>query len=422
MEEIKVYVFARLGKQWVPAGLLKCAVEDGEVVESRFRYGQKYLQRKDAFPVDIVALPLIDAEFKTDPPQDLFSGIKDSSPDSWGRALMERRAGRPMREDELLLASSDYRVGALAFSTDISGPRRQMPWSEAQEAPDVIRLEDVYAAYLKISGQDQREIEQAMRQYILPGSPLGGARPKAVVSFEGRLWIAKFQKENDLFDFVRCEHACMSLAARCGLRVPRVKIEKVSGRSVYLIERFDRRDDDERLPLNSFFSILKETELSFMHSSYAEIADALKKYSRKDAVDRRELFGRMLFNGFCRNTDDHLRNHAMIYEPKLKSFELSPLYDVVCDVTAGFEFRLAIGCGRDAQGRITRAFTREGALGLAPEFGLENAEAAQMYDAMRALVSRHWQKEFIASGFSASETEKFAAVFAPAPAAPTTGI
>lgn len=414
MEENKIYIFVRIGTKWIPAGLLKCLVEGGAVVESRFRYGAKYLQRKDAFPVDISSLPLIDEEFKTDPNQDLFSGIKDSSPDSWGRALMERQAGRPMREDEFLLASSDYRVGALAFSLNVNAPKRETPWPVQSEAQNIIRLEDVFSAYLKVSSHDQREIEAAMRQYILPGSPLGGARPKAVVEYEGRLWIAKFQKENDAFDFVRCEHACMSLAGRCGLTVPRIKIEKLFGRSIYLIERFDRAGE-ERLHLNSFFSILKETELSFMHSSYVEIADALKKYSRTDSEDRRELFKRMLFNGFCRNTDDHLRNHAMIYVPKTRSFRLSPLYDVLCDVTAGPEYRLAIGCGQDERGQTTRTFTRTGALRIASEFGIEAGEAGNIYDQMQGIVAKHWQDDFKASGFSETESETFKTAFQPAP-------
>jgi len=83
---------------------------------STFRYGIKYLERKNAIPIDVASLPLLENEFITEDVFDIFTGIKDAAPDSWGRAVMERRANREMREDEFLLASNDNRVGALSFS------------------------------------------------------------------------------------------------------------------------------------------------------------------------------------------------------------------------------------------------------------------------------------------------------------------
>lgn len=410
MDESRLYVFVNLAREWVPAGLLVCYLENNKVWQSRFRYGKKYLQRKNAIPLDLASLPLTDEEYVTEPPIELFLGIKDSSPDSWGRAVMETRADRVMREDEFLLASSDYRVGALAFSRSVEGPKREMPWAPEDEDESVIVLEDVLEAYLSYSGADKKQMETAMRRYILPGSPMGGARPKAVVQFQDHLWLAKFQKENDPFDFIRGEHACMQLASQCGLDVPEVRIEAVSGRSVFLIRRFDRHAG-QRLHLNSMFSILRETELSFMHSSYMDIVEALKKYSHNLENDIDELFKRMVFNGLCRNTDDHLRNHAMMTHPVRRGFRLSPLYDVVPDLSANPDFRLAIGCGLDKQGRVTRVFGKEQVLRAAELFDMEFSRAETLYCDLETQVQNKWRKTFLRSGFSIEELKAYEHIF-----------
>ena len=65
----------------------------------------------------------------------LFNGIRDAAPDSWGRHLMDRAAGaQALSEFDYLVATGESRVGALAFGTDLSGPRRIVPWAEADGA------------------------------------------------------------------------------------------------------------------------------------------------------------------------------------------------------------------------------------------------------------------------------------------------
>ena len=132
MPEAYVYVYLEDGP--VPAGLLE-TIGLGREATARFRYGRRYLQRKDRLAIDPIQLPLPDA----DPdrlytaPEDfmLFNGIRDAAPDGWGRHLMDRAAGaRPLSEFDYLVATGDARVGALAFGPDLSGPRRTVQWTE----------------------------------------------------------------------------------------------------------------------------------------------------------------------------------------------------------------------------------------------------------------------------------------------------
>ncbi len=47
-----------------------------------------------------------------------------------------------------------------------------------------------------------------------------------------------------------------------------------------------------------------------------------------DLSNKAELFRRMLFNVLFGNTDDHLRNHALLYDKATKLWHLSPAYDL----------------------------------------------------------------------------------------------
>lgn len=56
--------------------------------------------------------------------------------------------------------------------------------------------------------------------------------------------------------------------------------------------------------------------------SYVDIAKKL------DSNNKEELFRRMIFNTLFGNTDDHLRNHALLYDKTKKKWNLSPAYDL----------------------------------------------------------------------------------------------
>lgn len=83
---------------------------------------------------------------------------------------------------------------------------------------DYVRMVD------KISDDEVDRMKESLPlddlfQIFIPSlSPAGGARPKALVDYDGVEWIAKFQKRGDFWDEAVIEHACMRLAAQCGVR------------------------------------------------------------------------------------------------------------------------------------------------------------------------------------------------------------
>ena len=54
---------------------------------------------------------------------------------------------------------------------------------------------------------------------MLVGTSMGGARPKAVVEDDDGLWIAKFNRPDDRWNYANVEHAMLVLARICGISV-----------------------------------------------------------------------------------------------------------------------------------------------------------------------------------------------------------
>src|SRR6266849_10047295 len=307
MPEAYVYIYLEDGP--VPAGVLE-TLGSGREATTRFRYGRRYLQRKDRLSIDPVQLPLTDpdAEHEYRAPEDfvLFNGIRDAAPDGWGRHIMDRAAGaRPLSEFDYLVATGDARVGALAFGPDLSGPRRIVPWQEQTLDGEGLDLRGMLEAVSEVDTAE--DLPRKHGRFLARGSSLGGARPKASTEYNGKQWIAKFGRADDHMTMCRAEYATMTLAHLAGIRVPPVRIEKVLGQDIYLIERFDRigaHQGYRRLPFISALTITGAHASESSQQSYRRIAEQLRLFGSDPAGDAKELWRRMLYNILCCNTDD----------------------------------------------------------------------------------------------------------------------
>ena len=164
---------------------------------------------------------------------------------------------------------------------------------------------------------DLAEIQNALDNAEDPDNPdfqklldhrpsLGGARPKGTVVWKGSLHLAKFSLSSDSIDMCLAEYACMLLAKKCGINTPDVSISSVEGKSVFLIERFDRIVDGQtiagrRVPFHSALTMTGTHEADYGRHAYWDIVEAITRYSPDASRDRKELFRRMVFNIFCCN-------------------------------------------------------------------------------------------------------------------------
>jgi len=365
-----------------------------------FEYDADWIGAEDRFALE-PALRVGPGAFHTAAGLALFGAIGDSAPDRWGRTLLARRErleakeqGRPPRtllEIDYLLGLSDFtRQGALRFKREEEGPFLA---EGGENVPPFIELGRLLRATDRVAKDE--ETEEDLRLLLAPGSSLLGSRPKASVrGTVGSLMVAKFNRFDDDYDVGRWEGTAMRLAEMAGLNVASWTVERVEGRTVLLMDRFDRAGD-VRIPFLSALSMLEAAD--GQHRSYMEIADALRIHSASTSEDLRELWRRVVFTVLVSNTDDHLRNHGFLYAGR-QGWRLSPAYDlnpVPTDVRPRI-LSTAIVEGDDRSASIELAFL------VAEHFGLEDAEAREIAMEVAVAVAQ-WRD--VAQGLGASKRE-----------------
>ena len=350
-----------------------------------FNYGRSYLKRDNRVPIYLPELPLRAGVLPLLDGLTMPSCLRDAAPDAWGRrVILNRSFGSKRNEsdaasiDELtyLLQSGSDRMGALDFQVSATDyvAREAMPASLAELMNATASVEKGLPL--------TPELDRA----LLHGTSIGGARPKATVASRERKFIAKFSSQNDLYSVVKAEFVAMRLAAESGLNVAPVTLEHTAGRDVLLVERFDRQLSEhgwERRAVVSALTLLGLDEMMARYASYAELATIIRHRFTAPKQMLRELFGRMLFNVLCGNTDDHARNHAAFWDGR--SLALTPAYDICPQSRTGGEATQAMLIAGDRRwSRISLC------LDAAPLFLVSAADALAMATRQVATIRDLW--------------------------------
>ena len=343
----------------------------------------------------------------------IFGLFSDSSPDRWGRVLMnkrerilaEREGRKPAKlydSDYLLGVYDETRLGGIRFKTEPNGAF--LSDDKETAAPPWTSLRTLEEASRNFENDDTALSEKWLNQLIRPGSSLGGARPKAtVIDPKEQLWIAKFPSKNDENDTGAWEMVTHDLAELCGLHVPEAKLEKFSNLgSTYLVKRFDR-SLNKRIHFASAMTLLGKTDGASAAdgTSYLDIADFMKSYGAQPKQDLVELWKRIVFNMAVSNTDDHLRNHAFIFTEK--GWRLSPLYDVN-PVPYGDELSLNVD-------EEDNSINIDLAIQTAARFGISEADAMTYAKNILSVVKENWEKRATAYGLSRRLIEEMRPAF-----------
>lgn len=358
------------------------------------------------------AMPPTVGAFHSGEGRAMFGALGDSAPDRWGRRLITRNearrarelrlAPRAPREIDFLLGVTDItRQGALRFTKTPEGPF--MAESGSGHVPPLMSLGDLLAAARTLeSDPDSIEADNAALLLLAPGSSLGGARPKASVrDHDGTLAIVKFPQQNDDVDVVRWEAVMLTLAGRAGIPVPEARVEMVGDTPVLLVRRFDRHGG-ARIPFLSAMSLLDAQDGEAR--SYVEIADAVRRIASRASREGPQLWRRLAFNILASNFDDHLRNHAVIYDGA--GWGLSPAYDLN-PVPRSMKDRVlstAINIDDDTTASI------ELAIEAAAEFLLSRDEARAIAGDVAKNISS-WRVDAARVGISGGDIERMESAF-----------
>jgi serine/threonine-protein kinase HipA len=291
---------------------------------------------------------------------DAFLGLvpllADSLPDAFGNALVNAwmaEHGVPSESitplDRLAYAA-DRAMGALEFRP----PAQEV----AKEAPTALALADlVLAARLTVRGElaDDASAHAAIQQLIQVGSSAGGARAKAVTTFNPTTyqlasafkplepgfehWIIKLDGVSatgmdgqgdgygESAPYGRIEYAYSQMAGAAGIEMTRCILFAEGPRRHFMTRRFDRGDDGERIHVISLAALANlDHRLPGIHS-YDQYFAAVKRLGL-DHASLQQAYRRMVFNVAAVSRDDHTKNFAFL-RTREGEWALAPAFDII---------------------------------------------------------------------------------------------
>ena len=367
-----------------------------------FNYGQSYLERDDAISLYTPELPLKAGELPLLAGLFMPGCIRDGAPDAWGRrVLLNKILGAGGKDADVadlgeltyLLESGSDRIGALDFQQ-----------SATQYIPRSLK-----GATLDELMQSAEKVEQGipltpeLDAALHHGSSIGGARPKALIEDDTKKHVAKFSSSTDIYSVVKAEFIAMWLAKLCGLCVAPVELIKSSNKDVLLIERFDRIKTDkgwQRRSVVSALTLLGLDEMMARYASYEDLAEIIRHNFTNAPATLKELFGRLVFNILCGNTDDHARNHAAFWDGSTLS--LTPAYDICPQGRTGnVPGQSTLISGENNQSNILSC------LAAAPDFLLSEEEALEIIAQQVSVIIEHWDEVCILADLNETDRSLF---------------
>lgn len=386
----------------VHVGLARLHRRRGRITTD-FTYNSAYLARRDAYAID----PALYLDSGRGVVEGLPGAFKDCAPDRWGRRLVDKRFAasqtpgqtpRGISDIDYLLGVSDItRQGALRFrpvgADDFVDTRA--------DVPRMIRLPALLHAADETAKADSDSDLKAVQVLLDAGSgSLGGARPKAsVMGDDGLLYIAKFPHHDDEWDVMAWEKTALDLAQQAGIEVPHTRITKINGRTVLLLERFDRANG-HRIGYMSALTMVQGKDND--GGDYVDFAADLADVSASADADLKDLWRRIAFSVAIHNTDDHFRNHGFL---RLHGgWRFSPLFDVNPNPDMAKQRVTSIG------GATARPDEIDALMSYAADFGLDEKTAVavlrQVSDA-----TREWRQIASLNGIFEAEQKRFEGAF-----------
>ena len=385
----------------------------------RFRYAPSYLRNPAAVALDPVSMPLVASEFRFARFGGLPGALRDSAPDNWGRALIERvyRAAEhegPIAEVDYLLSSPRDRTGNLHFSSQI---------------PPVWGDREIKARAVPALGELQRHVDAVLRnpakaherkvppevEALLTGA--GGARPKVNIKTIQGTWIVKLAKpDSDKGSMARMEAGSLELARLCGIESAEFRVRRDSENDMVLVRRFDCDESGRRRQMVSAMTVLGASDQPFDRTnwSYPMFARELDRWSADPAADKLQLFRCMVLRAMVSDADDHPRNYALIRTgtrpgSTLRQWRLSPMYDCVVGSGKGIrEDELAMTVGQQGY-----TINKENILSDCDAFGLGREVASAEVDRIEQVVLKRWNDVMRGMGLSDEELAMVGKAIAP---------
>ena len=350
-------------------------------------------------------------------PRDTFKGLPgllaDSLPDKYGNKLIDTwlarqgRAPNSFNPVERLCYIGTRGGGALEFEPATNGAIRGSGKVNIGELVDLANqiLDERGRLKGKLSGI--ADDEHAMEDILRVGTSAGGARAKAVLSWNERTgefrsgqvdteagfehWLLKFDgvdknSDKELVDpqgFGRIEFAYHLMATASGIEMNRCRLHLENGRAHFMTRRFDRPDGGGKLHMQSLTAMMHyDFNVAGAHS-YEQAIQVLRRLDAENHDIEQQVL-RALFNVVGRNQDDHPKNIAYLMD-RDGQWRLSPAFDVAYAYNPSGEWtdrhQMSLNGKRDG-------FDRSDLITFGRTAGLKAARVESLLDAVVDAVER----------------------------------
>lgn len=277
--------------------------------------------------------------------------LVDSLPDRYGNELINiwlARHGRPensLNPVELLCFIGNRGMGALEFEPSA------LTANDISHSLELSSLIETTMKLLESRKQFETHTDHDMQDVLLDvlkmGTSAGGARPKAIIAYNeatGMIrsgqalhepgyehWLIKFDGVNDMqfgatYGYGRVEMAYYKMATDVGIDMAESRLIEEEGRAHFMTRRFDRRNGNEKLHMQTFCAIQHYDFNKITSYSYEQLFQTMRSLKLSYA-EAEQMYRRMVFNVIARNCDDHTKNFAFLMEQDGK-WKLSPAYDI----------------------------------------------------------------------------------------------
>lgn len=335
---------------------------DNDQQLASFQYDKKFIERKqDLSPIK---MPIVNGDriyrFSELRPAkgntvDTFKGLpgllSDALPDKYGNQLINvwlAQNGRPadsMNPVEQLCFIGARGMGALEFEP------AQLTTSKNTFSIEIDSLVD--AAKNMLSKRKGLEVnfnhneKKAMMEILKIGTSAGGARPKAVITYNEKTdkirsgqtnapkgfehWLLKLDGVSDTqfgesHGFGRVEYAYYKMAVDCGIEMMECRLLEENNRAHFMTKRFDREKNNVKHHIQTFCGIQHYDYNNIYGYSYEQLFQTMRTL-KLTYPEAEQMFRRMVFNVMATNYDDHTKNFSFRLK-KNEKWELSPAYDI----------------------------------------------------------------------------------------------
>lgn len=274
--------------------------------------------------------------------------LADALPDDFGNTLIDAWMAREgvaksqITSLDRLAYMGKRGLGALEFKP-VRGPKP----SKSSAAIQLSAL--VESARRAVEGQidNDAHAEAALAQIIQVGTSAGGARAKAVISWNpttheiraGQFdvqagfehWLIKFdgvgvdERLGVSQDYGRIEYAYHLMARAAGITMSPCRLLEENGRAHFMAKRFDR-DGNTKHHLQTLCGL---AHLDYRQKATHDVSQVLLTIDRLGLgyAASEEAFRRIAFNVMAANCDDHTKNVSFLLREG-GVWELAPAYDV----------------------------------------------------------------------------------------------